>query len=103
MKNTDWRQVPSVAIAIKEAKLKWDTGDEIIQKNRVHIFQEEEPIRLSEPSKWRCQFDKSIFRSPKLPIGIEITIDVKEPWEGYFSVESQPYRQYGRLKVKAIK
>lgn len=101
-KKTGWKdkQVPASIISIKKANLKWDTTDEIIKRKAKHTFEEEMPIRPSEPSKWTCKFNEVILRGPKLPIGIKIMVEAKESWTGYFSIESRPQRQYGRIKVK---
>jgi len=97
------KQVSASIISIKKADLKWDTSDEIFQKERTYIFEEKisiGPYKPNEPSKWVCKFDRAILRGPKLPIGIKIMVKANEPWKGYFSIESRPQRQYGRIKVE---
>ncbi len=94
------KQVPSSIIEIIEAKLKWDSREEKLY-GKKQLLKREDPIGSNEASKWNHYFDKPIIRSPEYLFGIEIVVDVKKSWSGYFSIEglTEP-KCYGRIKVK---
>jgi len=95
------KQAPSSIIEIEKAELKWDSTDIVIHKDKNHILEKEKPFGMNEPSKWHCWFDGNVISNSESPIGIKVTVNAKEYWKGYFSIESRSQeRFYGRIKVK---